>query len=192
VATPRYSAPGCEGATYRSAVVVRASDSAGSLADLEHRRCAVNQPDSNSGMNLLRAAIAPLAGGRRFFAGVALSGAHQRSAEMVAGGAADVAALDCVTWAHLGRLYPVLADQLRVLCWTPASASLPFITADSTSDAMLRTLRSVLEDVLADSSLAGVRERLLLTGIDPAPDSSFSGVLALERRAIESGYPTLE
>ena len=36
------------------------------LADLKGRRCAVNQIDSNSGMNLLRAAIAPLADGTAF------------------------------------------------------------------------------------------------------------------------------
>src|SRR6266404_4796295 len=65
VATPRYSVPGCEGANYRSAIVVRREETA-SLVDFRGRRCVVNEMDSNSGMNLLRAAVAPLAGGARY------------------------------------------------------------------------------------------------------------------------------
>src|SRR5882672_2303108 len=82
VATPRYCAPGCEGAQYRSAIVVRTDDPAERLADLRHRRCVINEADSNSGMNFLRAAIAPLAGGARFFESVSLSGSHWSSAVM--------------------------------------------------------------------------------------------------------------
>ncbi len=61
VATPIYDLPGCDGVLHRSFVVVRADDPARELADLRGRRCAVNGFDSNTGMNLLRAAIAPLA-----------------------------------------------------------------------------------------------------------------------------------
>ena len=43
IATPFYLADGCEGACYRSAVVVRKTDGAASLADLRGRRCAVNE-----------------------------------------------------------------------------------------------------------------------------------------------------
>ena len=74
LATPRYGAPGCSGSSYRSAIVVRVDDAAESLADLRNRRCVMNEPDSNSGMNLFRAAVAPVSGGERFFASVRLSG----------------------------------------------------------------------------------------------------------------------
>ncbi len=189
VATPRYSAPGCTAARYRSAIVVRAGDPAKSLADVRGRRCVINEPSSNSGMNLLRAAIAPLSRGARFFSSVAVSGAHRRSAAMVAGDRADVAALDCVTLAHLQRLYPAAMGNLRVLCWTPSSPSLPFIAARETGDATLYALRSALTHVIADSALRAVREALFLDGIDAAPDASFAQVLSLERDAAEFGYP---
>ncbi len=77
VATPCYSAPGCDGATYRSAIVVRARDAGVTLAEFRGKRCVINEQDSNSGMNLLRAAIAPLAGGARFFESVVVSGSHR-------------------------------------------------------------------------------------------------------------------
>jgi hypothetical protein len=242
VASPMYSAPGCEGARCRSAIVVRGgaevgfsgatcevgdagyawgqlgaghaggsagtravSDSAGggagtgvaceprggvaALADLRGRRCVVNELDSNSGMNLLRAAVAPLATGGQFFGSVVVSGSHLRSVEMVASGEADVASVDCVSFAHFQRLYPSVVGELRVLAWTASSRSLPFITARSVDDATVRALRSALADVFDDDGLAPVREQLLLSGVDLAPKEGFDEVLALERAAVEADYP---
>jgi ABC-type phosphate/phosphonate transport system substrate-binding protein len=191
VATPRYAVPGCTGVQYRSAIVVRAKDPAETLADLRYRPCAVNEPNSNSGMNLLRAAIAPLSGGVSFFESVEFSGSHRASAEMVAQGKADVAALDCVSYAHFQRLYPSAVADLRVLAWTDPSPSLPFITARASGGATLLALRTALTDVIADSSLEGVRKQLFLEGFDVSPDESFAAVLNLERRAVELGYPVL-
>ncbi len=189
VATPMYSAPGCEGKRYRSVIVVRGAGA--TLADFRGQRCAVNELDSNSGMNLLRAAVAPLATGGRFFGSVVVSGSHHRSVEMVASGEADVAAVDCVSFAHFQRLYPSVVGQLRILSWTPSAPSLPFITACSASDATVQTLRSALADVFDDDGLAPVREQLLLSGVDLQPTEGFDEVLALERRAVEEGYPTI-
>ena len=97
VATPRYRAEGCEGAAYRSALIVRVDDPAATLGDLRDRRCAINGTDSNSGMNLLRAAVAPWARGGRFFGRVEVSGSHLESLARVGDGRADIAAIDCVT-----------------------------------------------------------------------------------------------
>ena len=191
VATPCYGARGCTGARYRSAIVVRHDDPAATLADLRGRRCVVNDVESNSGMNLLRAALAPLAIDGRFFASVSRSGAHLHSAESVIRGEADVAALDCVSLAHFQTLRPALCAGLRVLDWTPSSPCLPFITARGTAPATLRALRSALRDVLADPDLAADRARLLLTGIDLVAGDDYATVLALERGARERGYPVL-
>jgi ABC-type phosphate/phosphonate transport system substrate-binding protein len=191
VATPRYSAPGCEGILYQSAVVVRADDPAASLADTRGRRCVVNEIDSNSGMNLLRAALAPLARGMRFFGSVTLSGSHRRSVALIAANQADIAAIDCVTFAHLRAIDPALMGQVRVLCWTPPSPCLPLVTGRRTSEHTRDRLRSALAAVFADSALAPVRQRLLLDGIDLAPDVTLSRVLKLEREAVELGYARL-
>jgi ABC-type phosphate/phosphonate transport system substrate-binding protein len=199
VATPMYSAAGCEGKRYRSAIVVHgaggdgdgAVKAGGTLADFRGRRCAINELDSNSGMSLLRAAVAPLAAGGRFFGSVVMSGSHLRSVQMVASGEADIAAIDCVSFAHFQRLYPAVVGQLRILSWTPSGPSLPFITARSASDETVRMLRSALADVFDDDGLAPVREQLLLSGVDLQPTEGFDEVLALERRAVEEGYPTI-
>lgn len=191
VATPRYTAPGCDGTTYRSAIVVHAESPAASLEDLRHGRCAVNEITSNSGMNLLRASIAPLANGARFFGSVLFSGSHRKSVDMVAGGEADVAAVDCVSLAHFRRFDPSAASRLRVLDWTPASPSLPFITAAATDDTTLQILRSSLAAVLADPRLDSIRDLLFLEGAGLEPDPSFTQVLRVKHRATESGYAVL-
>jgi ABC-type phosphate/phosphonate transport system substrate-binding protein len=191
VATPHYRVPGCEGAHYRSAIVVRIDDPAASLADLRGRRCVVNERDSNSGMNLFRAAIAPFAGGGPFFGAVTLSGAHRRSAEMIAAGQADVAALDCVSFAHFQRLSPETTSALRVLAWTPASPSLPLITAATTDDATLARLRSCLQAVAEEPGLKDVRARLFLDGFDLEPRQDFGATLELEKAAERLAYPQL-
>ena len=192
VATPRYAVPGCDGSTlYRSAVVVRAADPAETLADLRGRRCIVNERDSNSGMNLLRAAIAPTSGGARFFSSVTLSGSHRASVAAVAAGLADVAAVDGVSFAHFQKLDPPVVASLRVLCWTPPSRCPPCVTAAGTSDSTLEALRGALAKVSVDPRLAHVRERLFLEGFDLEPDDRFIEVLSHERRAAELGYSAL-
>ena len=191
IATPRYTAPGCEGARYRSAILVRAKDSAESLADLRNRLCVINEASSNSGMNLLRASIAPLANGARFFESVLFSGSHLRSVEMLSAGEADVAAVDCVSFAHFQRLLPSAVANLRILDWTASSPSLPFVTAAATSDSTLQILRSSLGAVLADRRLDSVRERLFLGGVDLEPVAGFAEVLQIKRKAVELGYPRI-
>lgn len=191
VATPRYSALGCTDACYRSAIVVRAAETANWLEDLRNTLCVVNEPDSNSGMNLFRAALAPIANGERFFQTVQFSGSHLKSMELVACGEADVTAVDCVTLAHLQRFQPGLVSRLRVVDWTPASPCLPFVTSHQTSTSAVRALRAALAGVFADRALAPVRQALLLDGIELSPDTTFRRVTELELEAQRWQYPRL-
>lgn len=191
IATPRYRAPGCGGTDYRSAIVVRAGETARALAELRDRRCVINDWESNSGMNLLRAAIAPIAGGTRFFRAVETSGSHWNSARSVAAGDADVAAIDCVTWAHLALADAPLHAALRVLAWTPAASSLPLVTAVRTDEDTVSALRQALADVAADPASRPFLSALLIEGFDTVPDASLAKTRALARSAADSGYPDL-
>lgn len=191
LATPRYDAPGCTGTFYRSAIVTRADEPAKALEEMRNRRCVVNEPDSNSGMNLFRAALAPLAAGARFFQSVRLSGSHRASLDLVAAGEADVTAVDCVTLAHLQRLEPELTSRLRVIDWTPASPCLPFVSSRRTNGVTLTALRAALADVFSDPELAPTRELLFLESVDLSPDTTFGRVRELEVEAHHWRYPVL-
>jgi ABC-type phosphate/phosphonate transport system substrate-binding protein len=191
VATPRYRVTGCTGAWHRSALVVRADDDREELAALRGSRCVANQRHSNTGMNLLRAAIAPLAEGRSFFENVTWSRSHWRSLAMVAAGEADLTAIDAVTYAQLGRLEPELVRQTRIIGWTEATPGLPFITASSADDATVHILRGTLQDIAANPDRAELCEELLLDGFESLPESAYQRVIDLARRATDLGYPEL-
>jgi ABC-type phosphate/phosphonate transport system substrate-binding protein len=70
VATPSFDVPGCAGSDYSSVLVARAGSGIDTLADARGRVAAVNERQSNSGMNALRHAVAPLARDGNFFGDV--------------------------------------------------------------------------------------------------------------------------
>jgi ABC-type phosphate/phosphonate transport system substrate-binding protein len=191
VATPLYDAPGCEGAWHRSALIVRHDDPAPDLAALAGRCVAINARDSNTGMNLLRASVAPLARSGRFFAAVVETGAHLRSLCAVIAGHADVAAIDAVTLALLRDRYRSLDRRVRVIGWTAASPGLPLMTSARQPEATIAALRAALTDVIADPAVAAPCAALRLVGMTVLPRSAYDMVPALERQARDAGYPEL-
>ena len=191
VATPSYRAPGCQGALHCSAIIVRAEDEAADLPALRGRRCAINGWDSNTGMNLLRAAIAPFATHGVFFRSVTVSFSHRNSLSQVASGAVDVAAIDCVTLEQLRRLEPALVAKTRVLAWTEPTPALPLICSAATDAPTLEALRAALADVAAAPALSAIREALLIDGFIELPIDAYAGVLSLQADAVARGYPLL-
>jgi ABC-type phosphate/phosphonate transport system substrate-binding protein len=191
VATPCYAAPGCHAGDYRSRIVVRADDRADTLAMLRGRRAAINDRQSNSGANLFRAAVAPLAGGSSFFADIIETGSHAASLRAVADDRADVAAIDTVSFAHLARAEPTLAARVRTIRWTEASPGLPYVTSIAMPDDVVRSLRAVLDAVTRAPETRPARDALLLTGMERLPDNAYYRLLDLERDAARMGYPEL-
>ena len=189
VATPVYDADGCDGAWHRSAIMVRRDDPAGALAALRNGICAVNAMDSNSGMNLLRAEVAPLAGGTPFFRRVIITGSHAESLRTVATGEADVAAIDCVTLALLGDVRPDAVAPVRILGWTMPSPGLPLITAGD--DRTLLALRQALDAAARDPALAATQRTLRLLRFEVLPPDSYDAVRAIENRARAANYAVL-
>lgn len=191
VATPCYDAPGCEGASYRSIVLVPKASPARSLADLQGARIAFNGTDSQSGYNVLRFMTAPLAKEGRFFGETIETGAHAASLAAVAAGKADVAAIDCVSLALFRRYGRAGIAEVRELCATPAAPSLPYVTAGTADGDHLARLRQGLRAAMADPALSGAREALLLTDVMLLPDSAYARIDEMEQAAISRGYPIL-
>ncbi|NDW03337.1 phosphate/phosphite/phosphonate ABC transporter substrate-binding protein [Jiella pacifica] len=190
-AAPVYSWSGCSGATHCSVIVVLRASSFETLADLRGRRAAINGPDSNSGMNLFRHAVAPFAEGGRFFADVVTTGGHLASIDHVASGRADVAAIDCVTFGLAHRHRPELVEGVRVIAETAKSPSLPFVTRAGASAGEIAMLLSAVEEATADPQLVGAVEALGLKGVEPVCVDDFAVVLGYEQEAIAAEYPVL-
>ena len=191
VGTPRYRAAGCEGASYSSAIVIRADEPATRLAAMAGRRVAFNAPDSQSGYNALRAIVAPLSQNRRFFSESIETGAHRLSVEAVRTGSADLAAIDAVTFALLWRDHPEEVRALKVLAMTALVPGLPLVTALTTSLEDIERLRTAWVAACADPALGTSRAGLLLDGFEVLPLDAYDVIPAMQHRAVSLGYPTL-
>jgi ABC-type phosphate/phosphonate transport system substrate-binding protein len=190
VATPVFDAPGCIGATYRSVLVVRRDSPARTLEACRNLRAIYNSDDSNSGMNLFRHAVAPLARDGRFFASVQTSGGHLASLHALAVDArADIAAIDCVTYALAREHRPELTAGVREIGMTASTPGLPFITSMRVSGHDAEILARALADAIARD--AARARRLRLTGIARTPRADYASIVELERQAVALGYAHL-
>lgn len=189
VATPQYTFPGCEGLNHCSFILVAKLSPAKTLADLKGQRVVINGRDSNSGMNLLRNAVAPLATEGRFFGKVIESGSHLNSMRLLQQGQGDVASVDAVTYGYLHRDVPSCVMGLRVLQRTRQSPALPLITAKIHNDEMILALRDALTAILVER--AELAETLGLRGFEAVGEETYLRVLTWEDEAISCGYPVI-
>jgi ABC-type phosphate/phosphonate transport system substrate-binding protein len=191
IAAPEYSFAGCEGASHRSFIIRAAHDPRRGLSEFRGATAALNAHDSNTGMNLFRAAIASVARGAPFFRTIAVTGSHEASVEAIAAGQADLASIDCVSFALLSRGRPELVERITVIAETPLSPGLPFIAAAGVPAATVAAVRGALFAALADPSLAEARAALGLKGAQPARPADYDRVIEIERNAAATGYAQL-
>jgi len=191
IATPIYRFDGCDGPRHRGFLVARREDERRELGDFQGARAAINARDSNTGTNLFRAAVAPLAGGRPFFSEVVVTGAHARSLAAVANDFADVAAIDAVSFGLLGIGRPDLVERVRVFARTPSSPGLPFIASATLASATVASIRRCLFATLADPGLTAAFATLGLAGAEILDADAYAEVAELEQSAIDLGYPEL-
>lgn len=154
-----YGLDGAPG-SYYARIVVRQGDEAGTLEDLQGRRCGVNSEDSYSGFHALPAGLRPEGALK------VLTGSHEGSMAAVLAGCADYAAVDAVSW----RL-SLARSGLRVLASTAPMPGLPLITAVRW-ERRVPALRCALAAGLERCPEA-VRSVLGLRGFVPRDDSDY-------------------
>lgn len=186
-----FAIEGCSGFDYSSRIVVRDTDGAREIADFRGRIAAFNGANSQSGYNSLRALVAPLARGGRFFAATVESGAHRRSLDLIRSGKADIAAIDCVSFALVERFEPAALDGLATIGWTAAAPGLPLITAGRSGADELERLRIGIEAALADPDLAPAREALFIAGFSRVDLADYRRCTQMKAEAVRLGFPVL-
>ncbi len=182
----RYTAPGCSGIEYRSELVVRVGD-AEALEGYRGRLAAINSPDSHSGCNALRGLVAALARDGTFFADHRVTGSHRNSLAALRSGAADIAAIDCVSLAGFRRREPDLLRGLRVVGSTASAPGLPLVTSGSTSPEELAALRRALHAACSDATVADAREALFIGGFESVSAEVWRVIDDVRRAAIGVG-----
>ncbi len=186
-----YLAPGCEGIGYRSFLVVRAADSGKRLADFRSQRAVCNAIDSQSGYNALRKRVAALPAEGRFFSAVTFSGSHRQSLVALRQNRADIAAIDCVTYALVQRHQPTLLEGLAVIESTPLTPGLPLITAASTSTTHLALLRESLQQLVSDASYQNICAAALIGGFSVVTREDYALLLDWRDDAAARGVERL-
>lgn len=125
---PDYGLKGAGPGEYYSEVVVRGDDPRDGLAAFRGARLAFNAPESQSGAAAILHHAAPLGRDGRFFGDCVETGTHVEAIRQVAAGAADIAAIDAVSW-RMARVHLPEAAGLRVLTSTDPTPGLPLIAA---------------------------------------------------------------
>lgn len=169
-----YAAPGCEGPNYRSWIVVREEEKGQSLADFQGRRLAFNSEDSQSGWQ----GIMKMTAGPAFFSATVPSGGHRRSVALVREGAADIAAIDCISWALLLRDFPAELAGLKIIDRTASVPGLPLITSAETPAERVAALRDGLTQVVNDPASRPMLDALLIKGFSPLARSAWQIILS--------------
>lgn len=165
VAQPSYDAfEGGQGELYSSALVMF-SDGGPSVASpadgkaaipldlIRGKRFVFNNPDSMSGVLGLTRDLEAMGEGLDIFGSRSESGGHRSSIVAVADGRADIAAIDCQSWALAQRFEPA-AKHVKVVGWTARRKGLPFITARTTSMDVVASMREAIAGLGLEGSVA--------------------------------------
>lgn len=179
VGTPDFGLEGCPPGHYRSLLVARHDDPRGDASAFAAAPFAYNEALSQSGW----AAPQNMAAAQGYaFANPVRTGGHLASAQAVAEGRADIAAIDAQTWRMIAR-YDAFAADLRVIACTPPSPALPYITATGNDPApLLRALNAAIA-ALEDAD----RETLGLRAVLPLPAAAYLAVPNPPPPASETG-----
>lgn len=172
-----YAVPSARGPYYRSRIVMHRERTR--RTDPTALTAALNEFASLSGWLSLVGAFPELGG--QWTGGVLKTGAHIFSLAALAAGAADIAAIDAVTYVLLQRDRPHLLADLVVVDEGPLIPCLPLIVAGSATDAEITTFRSAFRHALDDLS-ATDRDALLITGFHDLDERDYEHLTELAVR----------
>lgn len=191
VSVPLFDADGCNGKYYSSHIIAGVNSNINHLADSFNSRVAINGYDSNSGMNVLRHAVSLLKPSSAFFSQVIESGSHLDSLSLVANGQADIAAIDCVSFAFIKDAYPELTEKVKSIGYCQATCGLPFVIPRSDAAKFNQQAITNALNIALSRMPRSDRECLHLRGFENVTLDDYQSIPELETQASQAGYPVL-
>jgi ABC-type phosphate/phosphonate transport system substrate-binding protein len=190
VGTFAYDVPHANGVVCRSVLICRSDDVRQQLPQFDGAHLVCNETGSQSGYNALRAMVAQCSPALRF-GQCTISGGHNQSIESVRTGAADLASIDCVSYALWQQANPALAAQVRVFATTDDYPGLPLITSLQTPPEVLQALQAALREIAHDPAYAALRAPLRILGFEATSLPLYARCLEMEASAAARGVTTL-
>jgi ABC-type phosphate/phosphonate transport system substrate-binding protein len=189
LAVPEFDITGCQGTQYASWFTCRSDDARHSLESFCGATAAINAPNSNSGMNVLRHAVSRFARDGQFFNRTVVTGSHSNSLHALAIGDADIAAIDPVSYHHIMQCEPSLESAIKILGQSVHTTALPFMTRRNEPISRALLLQALNQCV--EQSERDVLECLRLTRFNRVSESDYDALMRLESDAVSAGYPAL-
>jgi ABC-type phosphate/phosphonate transport system substrate-binding protein len=172
---------------YYSDVIVARDSSATCFADLRGASWAFNEPESQSGYGITRAALASLGETRGFFGRVIQTGFHQRSIRAVASGDAEASAVDSQVLEIELQHYPDLAEQLKVVDELGPSTIQPVVAAARLPATLREELREAILGVAHDAAARGRLDDGLVRRFVAVADADYDDIRAMDSLARDAG-----
>lgn len=178
VGTPNYDVDATQNGHYASVLLVCKSNLRKTLPSFNGSTLAYNSTCSQSGFNALKSLLVDehLIDEQKpvFFSNTIETGAHRLSIEAVASGAADICAVDPVSWA-LAQRYESNSKELHVLRTTAYTPALPLISNASVIPAALNEIewRGFVMDAFEKAIDSDARKQLFLDGISFIPKDDY-------------------
>ncbi len=182
IGTPTYDVDMSQNGHYASLLIVGATEKRNILPSFKGSTFAYNSVCSQSGFNALKSLLVEehLINKREpvFFSTSVQTGSHRLSIAAVSSGAADICAVDPVSWA-LAKRHDNNAKNVRVLRPTNFTPALPLISNAAAIPAGLNESqwRSFVMDAFENASNNDAKKQLLLSGIKYIPKREYMKLL---------------
>lgn len=189
IAAPVLKIPGCEEHLHRSFLLVHEKNPAKEIKDLKGMRAAINCKLSNTGMNLLRHTLAPVACQyENFLQSLEVSGSHRESISMLKKNRVDLVSVDCLTFHYLKAFEPEEVSGLRVFSQSSPCPIPPFCTSVSTSVENRNTLIQALNTTMHSHQNSRFLKVLGFQGIKRVSKEDYLVLKEYKNEADRLGY----
>lgn len=170
---------------YFSDVIVNATNTITTFADLAGKTVCYNDPGSNSGYNLLLYRLVQGGYTNDFFSKAIQSGSHQTSIRWVAEGLIDCAAIDSTVLEQELRDPPEL-NQLQVIEAIGPCPMPPIVVAQHLGGKLIEQLRSAL--LQPDAELQAVMQKAGVLQYAPVETEEYEAIAHIYDTVVQVGY----
>ncbi len=172
---------------YFSDVVVRQDSRYKTFDDLRGTHWAYNEPNSQSGYNVVRYHLATLGELNGYFGEVTESGSHLRSLEMILDGRVDASAIDSTVLEMEIANVPSLSERIRVIEILGPSPIPPWVISRNLTADLRQEVRNAFLDMHKEEEGRSILRKAMIHRFVSVTDDMYDPIREMERvaRAVE-------
>jgi phosphonate transport system substrate-binding protein len=173
---------------YFSDIIVHTESSFQTFSDLANSTVCYNDPGSNSGYYLLRDRLIQEQR-RQFFKNAIQSGSHQRSIRWVIERKADCAAIDSTVLEREFRVFPELAEHVKIIESSKPCPMPPIVVANHLGNSVIDQIQSAL--LHPDAELAAAMTAMQIQGFAAVTTENYAEIAHLYDAVTNSCFSQL-